>query len=71
MMPVSRSASISRQVALDAFITRIVDDNSWTTDTNWKDRELSNIIESAALKYNVKKTTADLKKLIKAYVMSE
>jgi hypothetical protein len=69
--PVSRSASIARQVALDAFITRIIDENKWSTATNWKDRELSNIIESASLKHNIRKTTADLKKLIKARVMSE
>jgi hypothetical protein len=70
LRPVSRQASIARQVAVEAFITRIIDENKWSTATNWKDRELSNIIESASLEHNIRTTTAVLKTLIKARVMS-
>ena len=71
MIPVNRTASIARQVVFEAFITKIIQENNWSRSTNWKDRELSNIIEVASLKHNIKNTTADLKKLIKARVMSE
>ena len=64
MIPVNRTASIARQVVFDAFITKIIEENNWSRATNWKDRELSylsNIIEVASLKHNIKHTTADLK----------
>jgi hypothetical protein len=70
-MPMSRSASIAKQVELEAFLAKFIADNGLSAETNWKDRELSNRIESASLVADVKKTTADLKKMIKRAVLGE
>jgi hypothetical protein len=67
--PLNRSASIAKQVMLEAFITKFITDNNLTPESNWKNRELTNNIESASLAANVRTTTADLKKLIKKAVM--
>jgi hypothetical protein len=69
--PLSRRASIAKQVALEDFITMVIDDNGWTRETDWNNRELVNIIEAAALQHSdsVKVQTKALRGLIKARVM--
>jgi hypothetical protein len=57
-------------MSLVEFYKLVVEENRWTRETNWGNRELKNIIEAAALKHDVRKQTGDLKKWIKEYVMS-
>jgi hypothetical protein len=66
--PVNRAASIARQSEVSLFIDRVVTDNEWTADTDWKNKELANIIEAAALNANVRISTKTLKTLIVEYV---
>ena len=72
--PVSRSASIAMQVEKQLKLTKFIEDvvweNRWTRETNWKGRELANIIEEASIRCNMNITTSYLKKLIQEHVMS-
>jgi hypothetical protein len=65
---VSRTASIARQTDLSLFIQHLAADNAWTSETDWKNKELANIIEAAALNANVRISTKTLKSLIVDYV---
>jgi hypothetical protein len=60
MQPVSRAASISRQADVTMFIQQVLADNEWTSQTDWKNKELANIIEAAALNANVRISTQDV-----------
>jgi hypothetical protein len=72
--PVSRSASIAvqveKQLKLSSFMADVISENNWTRQTNWKGRELANVIEEAALRYDMNLTTAYLKRAIQQQVMS-
>ena len=65
--PVSRAASIARQSDVSMFIQQLTADQGWTSETDWKNRELANVIEAAALNANVRISTATLKSLIVEY----
>ena len=67
--PLSRSVSLAKQIALDTFITGIIRRKGWSATTNWKDRELENVIQIAAIQEGIKTTAALLKKMIKARAM--
>ena len=67
--PLSRSASLAKQIELDSFITGIIRIKGWSAATNWKDRELENVIQIAAIKEGIKTTATLLKKMIKARAM--
>lgn len=70
-MPVSRSASIAKQVKLDEFLTTIIAENNLTPRTNWgRNPELYNIIESMSMRMQMRMTTTDLKRAVKLRVMS-
>ena len=70
--PVSRSATIARQVKLNEFMTYMMREYGFTRNTVWN-VDAANLIEneSSSTKWDLKMTTAHLKKLIKAYVMAQ
>ena len=68
--PVSRSATIARQVRVDEFIKQLVIDAGYTKSTKWNSSDTYNTIENASMKEDIKMQTSQLRKLIKAYVMS-
>ena len=67
--PLSRSASLAKQITLETFITDIIRDKGWNAATNWRDRELENVIQIAAIEKGIKTTATLLKKMIKTRAM--
>ena len=68
--PLSRSASLAKQIAVDTFITNLIREKGWSASTNWRNRELENVIQIAAIQQGIKITAMLLKKMIKARIMA-
>ena len=67
--PLSRSATIARQVALDSFIADFKDKHNLTRGTKWRSGDLDNLIQRDAISARIRMTVKDLKPLIKRAVL--
>jgi hypothetical protein len=69
LAPVSRSATIAKQVALDTFIEKFVRENNVTAlGTRWRSGEFENLVQGAAIREHLPMTASELKKLIRKAV---
>lgn len=69
-MPVSRSATIAKQVKLDEFLRWIIEEQRLTTATSWRSTDVTNAIEAASIEWEMRMQTGELKRHIKARLAS-